>query len=71
MITKDKSIQNEENEFGRFENGIFRDNIEVSAYAEVTDGVEPRLFYGSNYTHMRDEVKEEEETEDEKVPVDE
>ena len=64
FIAEDKSLLNKENEFGRFENGIFRDNIEVSAYAEVSDGVEPKLFYGSNYTHMRDEATEKKKPEE-------
>ena len=30
----------------------FKDPNEVSAYAEVIDGVQPEMFYGSNYKHL-------------------
>jgi alpha-amylase len=52
--------------FGTFEEGVFQDNVEFSAYAEIPNGQEPQLFYGSNYTHMRDEPIYEEENENEK-----
>jgi alpha-amylase len=51
--------------FGTFEEGVFLDNVEFSAYAEISDGQEPQLFYGSNYTHMRDEPIYEEENQQE------
>lgn len=37
----------------------FHDKAEVSAYAEVTNGAEPELVYGSNYNHMNEGVSEE------------
>lgn len=60
QIVEDAVLLVEESEFGKFdEDGIYHDNIEVSAYAEVEDGIEPELFYGSNYTHMRNDKVEE------------
>ena len=57
MVLKDDELSNAKFEFGEFKNGVFHDNAEMSAYAEVKDGFEPELFYGSNYTNMRDEPK--------------
>ena len=46
-----------ENEEER-EEQIFRDSREVSAYAEVRDGVEPEIEEESNYKHLEEGVDE-------------
>lgn len=37
----------------------FHDELEVSAYAEVDDGIAPELTFGSNYKHLSDGVADE------------
>lgn len=62
-ITGKEPVMSEENEFGRYVDGVFRDWIEVSAYKGMEDGIEEHLFYDSRYTHLKEEIEPTEDDE--------
>jgi hypothetical protein len=43
---------------GERDNEYYVDENEVSAYAEIDDGVEPELVYGSNYNYEYKHMEE-------------